>query len=383
MEARRAASARSSRARSPSSTRTRRAVPRQPGRRSSMTVVVIVVVRARARRRSLGGARGGRVRGRCVAFGALGLLGFLDATYLAGPFHFGRHGGAAAYWAFVVGGRARAGRRVLVRAVADSARPSTGCSSALGIVVVLHVVDLVTGAHLEWNTVFGYSPTIGIRFVGQGNLTFAQLVAAAVLFAGLLAWRVAPPRGVRIAHRRARGHRRRDGRAVLGQRLRRRVSRPRAGVRAAGLAAARPPSCGGAASWASSASAWPRCSPSGVVDLLRPADRPHPRRQVLREGGRPTSASATLVIRRKAAENLSVLGHSVLLGCDLRRRRARSRTSGGRRPRSLRAIVAAHPDGTGHGASASSIVAVLGFALNDSGITIPGHDGGGVRSPRS
>ena len=34
---------------------------------------------------------------------ALWLLGFLDATYLAGPFHFGRHGGAAAYWAFVVG----------------------------------------------------------------------------------------------------------------------------------------------------------------------------------------------------------------------------------------------------------------------------------------
>ena len=60
----------------------------------------------------------------------------------------------------------------------------------LGSIVALHLVDLVTGAHLEWNTVFGYSPTIGIRFVGQGNMTFSQLAAAAVLFAGLLVWQV-------------------------------------------------------------------------------------------------------------------------------------------------------------------------------------------------
>ena len=62
--------------------------------------------------------------------------------------------------------------------------------AGLGTVIALHLVDLVTGAHLEWNTVFGYSPTIGIRFVGQGNMTFSQLAAAAVLFAGLLAWQV-------------------------------------------------------------------------------------------------------------------------------------------------------------------------------------------------
>ena len=37
-----------------------------------------------------------------LVFAALWLLGFLDATYLAGPFHFGRNGGAFAYWAFVV-----------------------------------------------------------------------------------------------------------------------------------------------------------------------------------------------------------------------------------------------------------------------------------------
>jgi len=36
-------------------------------------------------------------------------------------------------------------------------------------VVVLHLVDLVTGAHLEWNTVFGYSATIGIRSSARGT----------------------------------------------------------------------------------------------------------------------------------------------------------------------------------------------------------------------
>jgi len=41
--------------------------------------------------------------------------------------------------------------------------------AGLGTVIALHLVDLVTRAHFEWNTVFGYSATIGIRFVGQGT----------------------------------------------------------------------------------------------------------------------------------------------------------------------------------------------------------------------
>ena len=136
--------------------------------------------------------------------GALGLLAFLDATYLAGPVHFGRHGEAAAYWPFVVGVSVLLTMVFLVVGRAVGRRSAAGPDVdallvGLGSVVALHLVDLVTGAHLEWNTVFGYSPTIGIRFVGQGNLTFAQLVGAAVLFAGLAAWRVRPPWGVRVA----------------------------------------------------------------------------------------------------------------------------------------------------------------------------------------
>jgi len=141
-----------------------------------------------------------RVRARwaigLLVFAALFLLGFLDATYLAGPLHFGRHGGLFAQWSFVIGVGALI---AAVCMVATRRRPVLAVLAGLGTVVALHLVDLVTGAHLEWNTVFGYSPTIGIRFVGEGNMTFAQLSAAAVLFAGILAWQLPTKRGVRIA----------------------------------------------------------------------------------------------------------------------------------------------------------------------------------------
>ena len=128
-----------------------------------------------------------------LAFVSLWLLGYLDATYLAGPLHFGRHGGAAAYWAFVIGvGAVIAAACMLV----TRRRPVDAVLVGLGAMAGLHLVDLVTGAHLEWNTVFGYSPTIGIRFVGQGNMTYAQLSTAAVLLAGLLALARADTRGV-------------------------------------------------------------------------------------------------------------------------------------------------------------------------------------------
>src|SRR5205823_1631682 len=60
---------------------------------------------------------------------------------------------------------------------------------ALGTTAIVLLVDVATGAHLEWNAVFGYSPTIGIRLAGVGNLAFACLTSSACLFAGLLVWR--------------------------------------------------------------------------------------------------------------------------------------------------------------------------------------------------
>ena len=299
-----------------------------------------------------------------LAFVALWLLGYLDATYLAGPLHFGRHGGLGAYWAFVIGVAV-----VIAGACMLAARrkPVDAILYGLGAMAALHLVDLVTGAHLEWNTVFGYSATIGIRFVGEGNLTFAQLSAATVLFAGLLAWRVPTRQGIRVAI------------ALLA------VTVVVMGVPFWGN------DFGGAISAAPGFAllAWLLLGRElrwktvwmlvgvlvasgvvvGLVDLLRPSEQRTHVGKFFEKAG-TDFGSATLVLRRKASENLSVLTHSLLLGCIIvvallllylwlvp--------------PKSLGPLLARVPT-AGATTLALAVVAVLGFALNDSGITIPG-----------
>jgi hypothetical protein len=307
-----------------------------------------------------------------LAFVALGLIGFLDATYLAGPFHFGRHGGVAPYWAFVGGVAVILAAAFffaprLVGTAPRSTRLVYSLLVALGSIVVLHVLDLVTGAHLEWNTVFGYSPTVGIRLVGEGNMAFAQLSVAALLFAGLIAWQVPPPRGTRIAIGVLTvsivvmgvpiwGN---DFGAVvsalpgfallawmlLGHQIRVRTIAIVTGIVAAAVVVV------------------------GLLDLLRPSDqRTHVGRFLQKVG--TDFGGATLVIRRKASENLSVFGRSVLLGT-LIVIAVMVVYLWFVPPRSLRPVARAIP--TARATVISLLVlAVLGFALNDSGIAIPG-----------
>jgi hypothetical protein len=160
------------------------------GRTTPLSVTVVVLAGALAIGSVLVLARFPRGRP-AVQIGALAILGFLAATYLAGPLHVGR-GGNGGYWAFVflVALLFAAACRLVGRG-----RPYAPILIALAATVVLHVGDLIAGAHLELNTVFGYSPTVGIRTAGEGNLTFAQLAAAAVLLATLVVWR-APTRRV-------------------------------------------------------------------------------------------------------------------------------------------------------------------------------------------
>jgi hypothetical protein len=125
-------------------------------------------------------------RAGAVRFLALGVLGFLFATYLAEPLHFGRSGNAAAFFGFLaVGAVAFAAACSLLGA----RRRYLPLALALAATVALHVGDLLTGARLELNTVFGYSATVGIRVSGQGNITFSQLTAATLLLGGLAVWR--------------------------------------------------------------------------------------------------------------------------------------------------------------------------------------------------
>ena len=108
----------------------------------------------------------------------------------------------------------------------------------------------------------------------------------------------------------------------------------------------------------------------GLVDLLRPSDQRTHVGKFFEKAG-TDFGSATLVLRRKASENLSVFAHSLLLGCIIAAALLvvylwlvppRSLTQLLERVTTARAIAPRR----------SAVVAVLGFALNDSGITIPG-----------
>ncbi len=130
-----------------------------------------------------------------LRWGSLAFLGYVTATFVMGAFP-AYEWGTATYFVLVV---------VIALAFAaiaigfGRARLVDPTLIALGMIVVLHTVDLLTGAHLQLNTVFGYSPTVGIRLAGIGNNASAQLCASALLFAVLLPDR-APRRGPAIGY---------------------------------------------------------------------------------------------------------------------------------------------------------------------------------------
>ena len=130
-----------------------------------------------------------------VEVASLSVLALLPFTYLAGLFPF-HEWGAAAYLLFLVTFSALFGwlaQRLLSRWPGD---PLLG---VLAVILGLLCIDVLFGAHLQLNTVFGYTPTIAGRFAGLGNLAFAQLAAAATILAGLIATRVGGRKGTALA----------------------------------------------------------------------------------------------------------------------------------------------------------------------------------------
>ena len=132
---------------------------------------------------------------RAYAGVCLAVPGFMAATFLTEPFAFHRYG-AGAYWLTVVafaigfGGLALATRRV------HWLLPT---ALAAGALVALHGIDALLGAHLQFATVFGYSPTVGVRVAGLGNPASAQLSAAALILATILVGWLGPRRGVVVS----------------------------------------------------------------------------------------------------------------------------------------------------------------------------------------
>jgi hypothetical protein len=137
----------------------------------------------------------GRRAREAIELAALTLIGFLAAMFLAGlvPFY---SLGVAPYWLFLFG------VGVAIALLAWFTTERTGVMTlivALGILVGLILVDVATGARLQFNTVFGYTPTVSGRYAGLGNLAYAAFSAAALLLAGLLADRIGGRRGAWVA----------------------------------------------------------------------------------------------------------------------------------------------------------------------------------------
>jgi hypothetical protein len=154
-----------------------------------ITVVITLLVLATSRRVPLPVAARSR-----LAPLAFGVLGVVPATFLVGRLDVVR-GSTLGYLLTVVAIGAVLG---VVASRVDRRWPGVGVIVSLGVIVVLVAGDVLFGAPLQLNTVFGYSVGVAGRFAGLGNLAFALFGSATIVLAALLAQR-GGARGFRVA----------------------------------------------------------------------------------------------------------------------------------------------------------------------------------------
>ena len=309
-------------------------------------------------------ARPGRRRGIALHLAALSALGFVAAVLLARLLPF-QDWGDVAYWCALA----------LVSAVlaflyrlAGRRDPVTSLIAALSVIVVVLVLDVLFGAPLQLSNPLGYSPLLAARFSGYGNLAYAAMASAAVLLAGLLAYKIGGRRGALVAIALLAVVFVVDGMPMwgsdvggvlsilpafavtgyllLGIRIRLRNALFALGAAVVALVA------------------------FGLFDLTRPSDkRTHLGRLFETTQSRGWSGLST-VIERKIYANLSVFLRSTWLLAVIIVLAFLAYLYGRHRDR-LRAITEWVPE-----LRASfigfAILSVLGFALNDSGIAVPG-----------
>lgn len=141
-------------------------------------LVALTAVAQRSRQQATRSRRVARAA-RVVSIGALGIV---PGTYLAGQVDATRSG--LGTYALVV--LAVAAVVAALGVVAERIRPGSGPLVGVGSVLAVLGTDIVAGAPLQVNTVFGYSMAVAGRFTGVGNLAFALFGAAAVAFAVLV-----------------------------------------------------------------------------------------------------------------------------------------------------------------------------------------------------
>jgi hypothetical protein len=302
---------------------------------------------------------GGRRLRRGLDFIGLWLLGVVPLTFFGAVLDLHTEG---PYLALVIGGG------VVLAAAAVALRGTMRPLVALlGLLLAVHVVDIVTGGHLQISTVFGYSPTVGGRFAGFGNLTYGQVAAAAVLLAGLLAHMLGGRRGVAVAV------------AVLTVALLA-DGMPFWGSDVGGVLASIPAFAlvvlglsGIKVSWrraaALGAGAVAAVLALGFLDLRRPAaDRTHLGRLFEQIGHKGVQPFTDAVVR-KIGENLSVLPTSIWIPLVPSVLAFLAWLAYGSSPR-LEAIRHRAPE-MRPAFVGLLVAAVLGMALNDSGIAVP------------
>jgi len=150
------------------------------------TLVVVVLMTAVCAAAVVVIARGGWPKvSQAVAFVALADLAILPLSYLARGFPL-EDLGIGFYWAFVlIGAVAVAG--AAMAAARRSGRPRLALVAVLALVLLVPVLDVMTGSNLSLSAAFGYSPTGNSRLYGISNYSFGQVAAASCLLAAFLA----------------------------------------------------------------------------------------------------------------------------------------------------------------------------------------------------
>jgi len=122
---------------------------------------------------------------------ALCVLGFVAAVFLGriAPLH---RLGVVGFWGFLVA--VAIGLGLLYRRVGRE-RPLDGLLLALLTPAAVLLVDVVLGTPLQFNSPLGYSPTVAGRFIGFSNPAYAAVAACVVIAAPLLAVRLQERRG--------------------------------------------------------------------------------------------------------------------------------------------------------------------------------------------
>jgi hypothetical protein len=307
-----------------------------------------------------------------VEMTSLWLLFMLPVSYLAGLVRFAELG-TVPYFAFLGGGALvlALAARLLLRVEVDAGdglRDLLPLGVALVVVAAVIVGSALTGSRLQLNTIFGDSPIVAGRFSGINNITFAQLISATLLLCAFGAHWLTGRRGIVFATILMAGVLVVDGMPAFGADVGGVLAAApsfvlvaallrgsRIGVRTVVLGAAGTVAAIGA---------------FALFDLARPSSRRSHLGRLLEQIDAEGWSAFTQVVERKADANLSVLTKSpwtLMVPAAL----AFVAYLVYRSPSALGEMQRRVPE-LEYALAGLLVAGLLGFALNDSGIAVPG-----------